>query len=463
MRKRICCIAVLATLIFALSACTLFGGNKNDDQTTTEKYHYSFTMDGKAFSYEYVQKDNVPVSLTLSIDGTKEYEYVLSDAGATVSCSVSITDDYADLLLEDDGTFTFSYDWLENQKEVASDRIVSGYDYYAGDYSVITSGVERTAYSLRADGTATCGNLSGKFYPWSGNTVLVECGDKKDIITIEPRIVPPESTKRCYYRGEYTGTPLIGMGEHYSGELHYEGKGLYVKGDRVAMVFFEDTNRDGSYITFDSATKNENDLSFVTDNKTYTLDQDKKTFVEKPAHVYTAATNANKKLYVYDNYRITAIGNEAVAGTNLLFDEFHDCDGYYYTRFETSGYNFITILDEDFEGAAIYQEMADAVFAGLENVRTYTSDAPQSTANYGVLTDDYGFHFAVSSTELKLIGGATGTMYLRMSNQFYTVPAYYVFFYETDGDGNIKLAGTSRSVVRFTLHEDGTCTVLNAK
>ena len=45
-------------------------------QQLHEKYHYSFTMDGKAFSYEYVQKDSVPVSLTLSIDGTKEYEYV---------------------------------------------------------------------------------------------------------------------------------------------------------------------------------------------------------------------------------------------------------------------------------------------------------------------------------------------------------------------------------------------------
>ncbi len=470
MWKRISFMVVLVLSIFALSACTLLGGNnKNNNEPqadTTKKYYYTFTMDAKEYSYEYVQKGSDPISLTLSIDGTKQYEYVVSfDNGtvAEVSCSADIVDTFATIYLGD-GTFTFTYDSISADKEVACDRIVSGYDYYAGDYSVITAGAENTVYSLRADGTATCGELTGKFYPWSGNTVLVECGDKKSIITIDTGILPPEeSTKRCYYRGDYVGTPFVGMNERYRGALDYEGKTLYAKGNQAAMVYFEDNSRSDSMILFDSAVRIEDDLKFVTSNKTLTLDQDKKTFIEKPVHVYTAANNENKKLYVYDDYHFIVVGNEIESGSRLLFNNFEAGNGYYLSRFIAGGFGFVTILDENFVDIAIYQEMPDESFAGFENVRTYTSDAPDSTASYGVLNDDTGFNtFDVATTELKLIGGETGTMYLRMTNSSYTIPAYYVYSYETDGDGHIKFAGKTRSVVRFDLNEDGTCTVLNA-
>ena len=464
MWKRISFMVVLVLSIFALSACTLLGGNNknnNEPQTdTTKKYYYTFTMDDKAYSYEYVQKGSDPISLTLSIDGTKQYEYTLGDA-AEVSCSADIVDTFASINLGD-GTFTFTYDSISADKEVACDRIVSGYDYYAGQYRSDYYEADGKAYVLNADGTVTCGSLSGKFYPWSGNTVLVEYGDKKEIVTVSTQSAGGDE-KICYYRGDYVGTPFVGMNERYRGALNYEGKTLYAKGNQAAMVYFEDTYQSNSYIMFESAVRTEGELKFVTSNKTLTLDQDKKTFIEKPVHIYTAANNENKKLYVYDDYRFIVVGNEIESGSRLLFNNFEAGNGYYLSRLIAGGFGFVTILDENFVDIAIYQEMPDESFAGFENVRTYTSDAPDSTASYGVLNDDVGFYtFDVANTELKLIGGETGTMYLRMTNSSYTIPAYYVYSYETDTDGYIKFAGESRSVVRFDLNEDGTCTVLNA-
>ncbi|MBO4540215.1 MAG: hypothetical protein J5781_08030 [Clostridia bacterium] len=462
MWKRISFMVVLALSIFALSACTLLGGNnKNNNEPqgdTTKKYYYAFTMDDKEYSYEYVQKGSDPISLTLSIDGTKQYEYTL-DGAAEVSCSVDIVDTFARINLGD-GTFTFTYYQLSADKEVACDRIVSGYDYYAGQYRSNYYEADGKAYVLNADGTVTCGSLSGKFYPWSGNTVLVEYGDKKEIVTVSTQSAGGDE-KICYYRGDYVGTPFVGMNACYRGALNYEGKTLYVKGGQAALVDWR-YYTDSSSIVFGGLTSNTDGSRFLGNNKTYELDNDRKTFIEKPVHVYTAANNENKKLYVYDDYRFIVVGNEIESGSRLLFNNFEAGNGYYLSRFITGGFGFVTILDENFVDIAIYQEMPDESFAGFENVRTYTSDAPDSTASYGVLNDDTGFNtFDVATTELKLIGGETGTMYLFMTNGSYTVPAYYVYSYETDGDGYIKFAGKSRSTVRFALNENGTCSVLN--
>ena len=468
MRKKAVLGAFFALIVLILCACAPKNTNDTND---TKKYRYDFTIDGKEYCYELVVKNSQPSSFTLYENGAKDREYALDEWSngeiACVLCYTGSNDTCADIRFAN-GKLTLEYNSLSTELETKSDRIFSGYDHYAGDYATTAGFSDSQPYVLRENGTALVGDVEGTYLPWSGNTVLVEYGDKKEIITLSGVKIGDVTTgssfsecNLCYYRGDYTGTPFIGSGDNYFGELRYADKTLFVKGDKAALIKIENDSRDDSSMEFGTLTKEGDAERFSGNDRAFVIDKEKKTFAEKPVNVYTAENDESRKLYVYSDYRLITQGDRVE--DSFLIDDFSVDDRYYYTTFRGDAYTYVEAYDKNIQCACVYQAMSDAQFVGLGNVRAYVGDAPDSNATYTILSDDAGATtFNVANTELQLIGNATGTMYVRMPEGRYVVPAYYVYYYETDGDGNIKAAGTSRGVVRFMLRENGTCTVLNA-
>ncbi len=441
---------VLCALCCLLTACNWF--NRPQEEPTDAEYFYRFSIDGIEYAYKAVVDPNSEIkSFSLYENGTKMYDYALQ-YGMVMNNPTSDKSQCRLRLNKEDGTLNLDF----NVKYENLDRVFPGYDYYAGEYyfSSLEQNWDKVPFALFADGSGVVNGEECTYRPWCGNMILLAYKGDCFLAKLNGNVFVT-----C---GSYEGEPFLAFTGTAYGNIRYDGYILYIKDNRYALWHPNDyVNVSDNIISFGTFSVQDDGSYLFSNGTSFTLDENERSFSEKPLYTLIGASNPQKVMYVYEDFSTSvSINGEKKAVCCYRHDSFVIEDDYYYSTLAYDAFVSIEIIDKDLNTKCLLFDSSDADFVGLKNARTYVSDAPNSTETYGIIADT-ATTYTVGNTEIILVGDESGTIYVKMQDGIYTCPAYYIYFYETEtATGKIRISGESRSPVRFELHDEtGTCTV----